>query len=77
MVPRLASGGATHEVEPLAILDLQRVLLLRIEAEGAQVRWCWLHAGSDRPHWLALRRALYSRARKDVPPSRGEEAAQP
>lgn len=69
--------GASQEVEPAVILDLQRVLLLRIEAAGARVHWCWLEAGSDRSHWLALRRALYSRARKDVPPSRGEEAAQP
>ena len=75
-----ASGSASQEVEPAVVLDLQRVLLLRIEApapSGDRPRWCWLEAGTDRPHWLALRRALYSRARKDVPPSRGEEAAQP
>ena len=75
-----ASGSASQEVEPSIVLDLQRVLFLRIEAaapSGVRVRWCWLEAGSDRSHWLALRRALYSRARKDVPPSRGEEAAQP
>lgn len=77
-----AGGGNSQEVAPAVVLDLQRVLLLRIDAAAPapadpRVRWCWMEAGPDRPQWLALRRALYSRARKDVPPSRGEEAAQP
>lgn len=40
---------------PEAVLDLQRVLLVRLD-DG---RWLWLEAGRDgSPHWWDLRRAL-------------------
>ncbi|RZI77875.1 MAG: hypothetical protein EOP80_03150 [Variovorax sp.] len=43
-------------------LDLQSLLLVRLVMANRRSRWLWLERRSDPPRWLALRRAVYSRA---------------
>ena len=49
------------------MLDLQRWLLLRWSPESGSGLWLWVEARRDPPHWDALRRAVYSRARAEPP----------
>jgi toxin CptA len=46
---------------PEAVLDLQRVMLLRWSA-APRTRWFWLERSSHPALWDDLRRAVYSRA---------------
>ncbi|WP_213959545.1 MULTISPECIES: hypothetical protein [unclassified Variovorax] len=43
-------------------LDFQSLMLVRIWAPKQRSRWQWLERGSAPERWLALRRAVYSRA---------------
>lgn len=76
MVWRWSTGGAACEVVPQVACDLQRWLLVQLHTPdqapnhaptAAPPRWLWLQAGVDTPHWLALRRALYSRGARQAP----------
>lgn len=61
-------------------LDLQTVLLLRWQDEGARgrsARWFWLERARCPDRWQALRRAVYSRARRQALPDAGLPAATP
>ena len=40
------------------VLDLQRVVLLRLRSAGLASRWLWVQQTSDPVRWLDLRRAL-------------------
>jgi toxin CptA len=53
---------------PTVALDLQGFLLLRWTAPGAG-GWLWLDRASAPARWDDLRRAVYSRAIVDAPPS--------
>lgn len=44
-------------------LDLQRLVLLRIEAVDRPGHWLWVDREADRPRWRDLRRVLYAGAR--------------
>ena len=46
-----------------AVLDIQRVMLLRWQA-GRTTRWLWLERAMQPPSWDDLRRAVYSRVLK-------------
>ncbi|RYF72076.1 MAG: hypothetical protein EOO22_11475 [Comamonadaceae bacterium] len=50
----------TAHVSPA--LDLQSLMLVRMTVAGRHARWLWLERRSDPARWLALRRAVYSRA---------------
>jgi toxin CptA len=41
-------------------LDFQRLMLIKVVAEGGSGAWLWLEAPSMDRHWLALRRALFA-----------------
>ena len=58
-----ADGG-----NPVVALDLQGSLLLRWKAAGSG-GWLWLDRASAPARWDDLRRAVYSRAIVDAPPS--------
>jgi toxin CptA len=47
-------------------LDLQRLLLVRWVSPHGR-RWFWLQRQASRDQWVALRRAVYSRADADAP----------
>ena len=46
----------------LPALDLQSLLLVRLVVADRHSHWLWLERRSDPQRWLALRRAVYSRA---------------
>ena len=48
------------------VVDLQRLLLVHW-ADASGQRWFWLQQGASRDHWVALRRAVYSRADAEAP----------
>lgn len=59
------SLAGTHPIPAarlLPALDLQSLLLVRLVVAGRRSQWLWLERRSDPPRWLALRRAVYSRA---------------
>ena len=45
-------------------LDLQRLLLLRLEGADRSGHWLWIDRDADRLHWRDLRRVLYAGARR-------------
>jgi len=55
--------------EPVVALDLQASLLLRWRASPGAGGWLWLDRASAPGRWDDLRRAVYSRAIADAPPS--------
>jgi len=54
-------------------LDLQRLLLLRVENSDRATLWLWAHRSAMPERWLDLRRAVYSR-RKGWPPAISPDA---
>jgi hypothetical protein len=48
------------------VLDLQQLLLVHWSAPGGR-RWFWLQPSTSRDRWVALRRAVYSRADAGAP----------
>lgn len=90
---RFMPAAAAHAGQPLAgvqvVLDLQHVLLLRVEAADPDVKpaspgsaWLWLARRDDPPHWYALRRAVHDRtvqwrAGDPHPAATGEKAVAP
>jgi hypothetical protein len=42
------------------VLDLQRVLLLRLRDASGKTHWLWLQSDASDSRWLALRRAIVS-----------------
>ena len=60
----LQPDGRAHEL--LVGLDLQNWLLLRWSADGSS-HWLWLDRASRADRWDDLRRAVYSRARPQMP----------
>ena len=48
------------------VVDLQRALLVQWRSTGGP-RWFWLQPAGSRDRWVALRRAVYSRADADAP----------
>ncbi len=46
---------------PEPVLDLQRLLLVRMHNRAGAPWWVWADAASDPAHWLDLRRALHAR----------------
>ncbi|MDP1564871.1 MAG: hypothetical protein Q8L91_01230 [Polaromonas sp.] len=42
-------------------LDLQRILLIRLDNHDHASMWLWAHQSACPEHWLDLRRAVYSR----------------
>jgi toxin CptA len=66
-----SEGGPRVEAGTLHVgADFQSALLLRWVGEGA-TRWLWVERGRLPTHWVALRRAVYSRANPQAP-SRAE-----
>jgi hypothetical protein len=45
-------------IELVCVLDLQRLLLVRIACEQGPSLWLWLHSPAMDGRWLALRRAV-------------------
>jgi hypothetical protein len=48
-------------------VDGQRFLLLRLLPEGERGQWLWATKPMQPERWADLRRAVYSRARRDAP----------
>lgn len=63
-----------HDLEPgaarglVATLDLQQVLLLKLETAGHSVLWLWAGRAAMPERWLDLRRAVYSRRKASPVP---------
>lgn len=57
------SAGAAETGSVQAVLDIQRVMLLRWEA-GRVTRWLWLERAMQPSRWDDVRRAVYSRVPK-------------
>lgn len=47
----------------LCVMDLQRLMLVRVVCEPSVVRWLWLESPGMDARWLALRRALVAAPR--------------
>lgn len=57
-------GTQSVRVLPETVLDLQSTLLLRLHVdENRGIAWVWLDRASGPSRWMALRRAIYCRAR--------------
>jgi hypothetical protein len=61
--------GQTQHGKPTVALDLQGSVLLRWHAAREAGAWLWLDRCSAPARWDDLRRAVYSRAIVDAPPS--------
>ena len=57
---RSYQGGAALQA-PTVMLDLQRVMLLRLQNQARASWWLWAQRSSAPARWLDLRRAVYSR----------------
>ncbi|MDB5829765.1 MAG: hypothetical protein JWQ73_3985 [Variovorax sp.] len=56
------SGGAPRKVARIAVLlDLQFLMLVRLDEPAQRPRWLWLERRSHPGRWQDLRRAVYSR----------------
>ncbi|MGE0330166.1 MAG: hypothetical protein AB7P37_05690 [Ramlibacter sp.] len=66
---QLQLHGTCAVGQTFVALDLQRSLLLRWRPEGGAGGWLWLDRASIPARWDDLRRAVYSRAIVDAPPS--------
>jgi toxin CptA len=74
----LEGGGHASRVQPDVVLDLQRVMLVRtLSSMPRRTCWFWIDSKGDPGAWLALRRALYSRARPDALQPSADTAANP
>lgn len=52
-------------VAPEVVMDLQQLVLLRLRSPAdARVTWVWLDQALNPLRWVALRRAIYARARR-------------
>ena len=61
-----AVGAQALVVVPEVVLELQQLLLLRLRAPSdAHVIWIGVEQALNPLRWVALRRALYSRARRN------------
>jgi hypothetical protein len=58
----LQPGDASDEMQARVRMDLQRLMLLRLEAPQGRAIWLWAEAGRDPARWHLLRCALYSPA---------------
>jgi len=59
-----AVGTQSLVVVPELVMDLQQLVLLRLRASNDNhVTWVWLDRELNPPRWVALRRAIYTRAR--------------
>ena len=57
-------GAQSLVVVPEVLMDLQQLVLLRLHAfADARVTWVWLDREQNPSRWVALRRAIYARAR--------------
>ncbi len=63
-------------VAPVVVFDFQVFLLLRWPAPGA-VEWLCLERSGDLLRWRAVRRAVYSRARIEMPSGPQSDPANP
>jgi hypothetical protein len=55
----LWSGFGDVPVQQLSVLlDFQRLILLKLQANPGDVRWIWLEAPKRGRQWLAIRRAI-------------------
>ena len=62
-------GERSVVVLPEMVLDLQFAILLRLPTtEETGVTWLWLDRATNSLRWMAVRRAIYSRARPNVDP---------
>lgn len=69
VVWRWTTGARSVVVVPEPALDLQVAILLRLPVTAdTGVNWLWLERTSNSPRWMALRRAIYSRARPNDDP---------
>lgn len=50
------------ECSPEVFVDLQAHIFLRVSPKGRNPVWLWLERSSSPDRWMALRRAVYSRA---------------
>jgi len=58
------SGFAERQACSLSLLvDLQRVVLVRLTGEDQPILWLWLEAAPGNIHWMPLRRAIVSSLR--------------
>ena len=70
------AAGVTDLGAVEVCLDLQQCLLLHFRSQPAS-RWLWLERSHCVGRWDDLRRAVYSRARPQTPPSAEAEVAEP
>ena len=62
------SGLASRKVARIVVvLDLQSLLLVRLDEPTRRARWLWLERRARPERWQDLRRAVYSRALSGAP----------
>ena len=66
----ITGGSALHSARAAVALDLQSLLLVRLEGPTGAARWIWCDREALPERWPELRRALHARA-----PATGTEAA--
>jgi hypothetical protein len=65
VVWRWTAGAQSVVMVPEVVLDLQFAILLRLPVTAdTGVNWLWLDRASNSLRWIALRRAIYSLARR-------------
>jgi toxin CptA len=69
--------AATTVLRLSVTLDLQRMLLLRLETHDHATLWLWADRSAMPERWLDLRRAVYSRPSKATPDSMPTEPLKP
>jgi hypothetical protein len=74
---RWSPAGGEDDAGAVAVaLDLQRALLLHWRGDAAS-SWLWVERRHAPARWLALRRAVYSRANPDALPGAAPPSANP
>lgn len=70
------TGGIVAIGHARVCLDLQDLVLLRLEGADRSMHWLWLDRDADLPRWRDLRRVLYAdvHAAADDAPSQGGRA---
>jgi len=69
--------GVTRATGPTRVcLDMQRLMLIRLDANHGDVRWYWVDRNADPANWLDLRRTLFASGRPavDAAPREGRRA---
>jgi len=66
-----AGFGEAQTCQLTPILDLQGVMLVRVQSDMGKQTWLWLEAAAAGNKWLAMRRAVFGSQRQRGKPDAG------